>query len=168
MKKLYSLFFVLFFISCSSISKDYRNEDVISYIENYKYVINDSVVLKNKISKLLFNKTDLYHQIRVKKTSISNNDIYYLFLSTQYNNKNIYTVRLLKRKHKRLFFHNVGNYKFFYTCIDTINNNSNCKPNLYVLNKKYTFVCGKKGECSLQSKCSMFKTLVVDTEYLKN
>lgn len=168
MKKLYSLFFVLFFISCSSVSKDYRNEDVISYNENDKYVINDSVVLKNKISKLLFNKTDLYHQIRVKKASISNDDIYYLFLSTQYNNKNIYTVRLLKRKHKRLFFQNEGNYKFFYTCIDTINSNYNCKPKLYVLNKKYIFVCGKKGECSLQSKCNMFKTLVVDTDSFKN
>lgn len=158
----------MIFISCSSIPKNYRNENVISYIENDKYVINDSVVLKNKISKLLFNKTDLYHQIRINKISISNNDVYYLFLSSRYNNKNIYTVRLLKRKHKRLFFQNDGNYKFFYTCIDTINSNSNCKPNLYVLNKKYTFVCGKKGECSLQSKCRMIKTLVVDTDYIKN
>ena len=166
MEKLYSLFFILIFISCSSLSKDYRNEHVISYIENDKYVINDSVKLKNKISKLLFNKTDLYHQIRVKKISISNNDVYYLFLSAQYNNKNIYTVRLLKRKHKKLLFQNDGNYKFFYTCVDTINNNY-CKPNLYVLNKKYTFVCGKKGECSMQSKCSMFKTLVVDTAYFQ-
>ena len=168
MEKLYSLLFILIFISCSSISKDYRNEGVISYIENDKYVINDSVILKNKISKLLFNKTDLYHQIRVKKISISNADIYYLFLSTQYNNKKIYTVRLLKRKHKKLLFHNDGNYKFFYTCIDTINGNFNCKPKLYVINKKYAFVCGKKGVCSLQGKCSIFKTLVVDTDYFKN
>ncbi len=168
MEKLYFLFFISIFVSCSSISKNYRNENVVSYIENDKYVINDSIKLKNKISKLLFNKTGLYHQIRVKKISISNDDIYYLFLSTRYNNKSIYTVRLLKRKNKKLLFNNVGNYSFFYTCIDTINSNFNCKPKLYVLNKKYTFVCGKKGECSLQGECNMIKTLVVDTDYFKN